>query len=447
MSLLQAFKSHLQSKQGFTNQHTFLVAVSGGVDSIVLCDLMDQCGIQFIMAHCNFQLRGAESERDENFVNQLAEKYQRQLYVNHFDTATYAAEHKLSTQVAARELRYTWFRQLLTEGKASYIVTAHHADDNIETVVMNFFRGTGLKGLVGMDEHFEKIWRPLLPFSKQTLLVYAKENALEHVEDSSNATSNYTRNYFRNELLPAVAKVFPAVSENIQRNISRFTEAEQLYRQAVDQHKLNLLEPNGSEIHIPILKLKKAQPLKTIVWEIISDYGFTAAQVDEVIKLMDAGNGSYIETSLYRIIKNRRWFIISPVQRIVENSFISIEATDKNILFAEGNLVLQHNLPAAHLTIVADKTMALLDDSEITFPLLLRKWKQGDYFYPLGMQKKKKLNRFFIDQKLSTIDKEKVWVLESNKRIVWVVGQRIDDRFKMKQSTATVLKITLEVSN
>ena len=445
MSLFLKFSLLIKQQQGFVNQQKFLLAVSGGLDSIVLCDLFAKAGLNFVIAHCNFQLRGEESLRDENFVTALASQYGKEVFLTRFETAEYAAKHKLSTQVAARNLRYNWFRQLaFKEGRATYIVTAHHADDNIETVVMNFFRGTGIQGLAGMDEHFQKIWRPLLYCRHADIVAYAKEHHLKHVEDSSNASSNYTRNYFRNELLPAIAKVFPSVEENILKNIQRLSEVAQVYQQAINQNKNKLVVADGNEERIPILKLQKMQPVRTILWELIKHKLFTAAQVDEVIKLMDASNGSFVQSATHRIIRNRRWLIITPTGIEEESSIITIEDMQKKVPFVNGQLIIEHNIPAGNISLQNDQDVALLNAGEITYPLLLRKWRQGDYFYPLGMQKKKKLNRFFIDQKLSPTEKEKVWVLESNKRIVWVIGYRIDDRFKIKPSTSAALKVTFK---
>jgi tRNA(Ile)-lysidine synthase len=450
MNLLQEFKRH-NIINGLLNPPVkILAATSGGVDSVVLCDLLHKSHIDFAIAHCNFQLRGEESERDEIFVRSLAVKYNVEIFVKHFETERYAGEKKVSIQVAARDLRYDWFTQLLCESTVDRLqitATAHHADDNIETVVMNFFRGTGLKGLIGMDIVHESIFRPLLPFRKQDILDYAKENNLEYVEDSSNASSHYTRNYFRNELIPAIKKVFPGVEENILENISRLKEVEYVYGQSIERHKENLIEQKGLEEHIPILKLQKSHPVRTILWEIIKDKGFTAGQIDEVIKLIDASNGSYIKSSTNRIIKNRNWLIITRDPANVETLYIPIDEEDKTVRVSYNeHLLLEKIEHTANYKPQTSNSIACLDANKINFPLLLRKWKQGDYFYPLGMKKKKKLSKFFIDQKLSLTDKEKVWVLESDKRIVWVINHRIDDRFKILPSTKRILKITSTVS-
>jgi tRNA(Ile)-lysidine synthase len=465
MDLLKSFQQYIKQQHLFQQKDKLLLAVSGGVDSVVLCELCKQAGYDFVIAHCNFQLRGEESERDEQFVRALAEKYKVEIFIEKFETEKYATEKKISIQVAARDLRYTWFLKFWMEnynslpfkgkeiiytgvsgwhvgGPHLFILTAHHADDNVETLLMNFFKGTGIKGLHGIlpkENMAAGIIRPLLFAKKEAIKLFATENNLSFVEDSSNALNKYTRNYFRNELIPGLQKVFPQVEDNLLNNIERFKEIELLYRQAVEIHKKKLVEIKGEEIHIPVLKLLQTKPLATVLYEIISEFGFTSHQVNDVINLLQSESGKYIQSANYRVIRNRKWLIISPfTSSFAEN--ILIEAEDKKIVFIEGKLQIEKH---PTFDINHSPLTAQLDAAEIKFPLLLRKWKQGDYFYPLGMQKKKKLSRFFIDQKLSLTQKEKAWVIESNKKILWVVGMRIDDRFKITSKTKEVLQISL----
>jgi tRNA(Ile)-lysidine synthase len=441
MSLLNQFISFVSKENLFSPKDKLLLAVSGGVDSVVLCELCKQAGYDFVIAHCNFKLRGAESERDKEFVQQLAKKYNVSFHLNEFDTTTYAASKKISIQEAARELRYHWFNELIQKGEAKYIVTAHHLDDNIETMVMHFFRGTGIYGLRGMLPKQQNIVRPLLFAKKDALKEFAATQQLPFVEDSSNSEDKYTRNFFRNQLLPMVQEIFPRAEQNLAHNLQRFAETEILYKQALDLRKKKLLEPKGNEVHIPALKLKKVAPLHTITYEIIKDYGFSPQQTGEVIALLDSESGKYVQSPSHRIIKNRNWLIITPLQSKQADNIL-VENADTQIEFQLGRLILKN----ANSAIPDSSLVAALDSRNIQFPLLLRKWKQGDYFYPLGMPGKKKLARFFIDQKLSLADKEKVWVLESNKKILWVVGMRIDDRFKITGSTKSVLKIELKAT-
>ncbi len=452
MSLLQQFIQYCKQELRFvTNQTQLVLAVSGGVDSVVLADLCHHAGFEFVIAHCNFQLRGEESSRDENFVRSLGEKYNKQVLIKQFDTKAYAEEKKCSIQVAARELRYGWFetltvnRRTLTESdslppfRGWGLATAHHADDNIETLLLNFFRGTGISGLHGILPKQGNIIRPLLFAKREEIVAYAKEQNLSWVEDSSNASDKYSRNFVRHQVVPLMKTIYPQVDDNLLANIERFKEIELIYNTTVAQTKAKLIEIKGNESHIPILKLKKQTPLKTIVFEIIKDFGFAATQTEEAIKLLDAANGSFIASASHRLIINRNWLIIAPLQS-EEALNIIIEEGTQEIVYAGGTLTFE-TTPADSAHLPNDATIATLNADEIKYPLLLRPYKQGDYFYPLGMLKKKKLSKFFIDQKLSKTDKERVWVIESDKRIVWVIGLRIDNRFRLKPSNSLQLVI------
>lgn len=465
MSLPEKFKDYIKAENLFRPNDKLLLAVSGGVDSVVLCELCKLSGYNFVIAHCNFKLRGIDSERDELFVKKLAEKYQVDFLVKHFDTITIAQQQKKSIEETARDLRYEWFRELTTnnrqqttEGIATLkmddlgpssivcrlILTAHHADDTIETVLMNFFRGTGIKGLRGILPKQKNIIRPLLFARKNELKDFAVNNRLEFVEDHTNAENDYTRNYFRNELIPAVKKVYPMVEENILQNIDRMMGVEVLYQQAIDLHLKKLLEYKGNEVHIPVLKLMKAKPLSAIIYEIIKHYGFTAHQITEVQMLLKSETGKYIQSATHRIIKNRKWLIISPTQTTKAENIL-IEENDSTLNFSAGIIDLK-KLSIINYLLSTDKSIASIDAKNIVYPLLLRKWKQGDYFYPLGMQKKKKISRFLIDQKLSLTQKENVWVIEMDQKIIWVVGMRIDDRFKISDNTKQILQLCLTVT-
>ncbi|HET6766357.1 MAG TPA: tRNA lysidine(34) synthetase TilS [Chitinophagaceae bacterium] len=462
MTLLQRYQQFIKKENLFSPKDKLLLAVSGGVDSVVLCELCKQAGYDFEVAHCNFQLRGEESERDEKFVRGLGEKYMVEVKVKKFDTERFGEENKMSVQEAARVLRYEWFEGLVDSRESgvgsrelrtlnselptpnselrTLLLTAHHADDNSETVLMNFCRGTGLHGLTGIPVSHGNIKRPLLIFTKNELIQFAKENKLDFVEDSSNLSSKYTRNLFRNEIIPAIGTVYPQVNENLNDNISRFKEIEKLYKVAVGNIKKKLVKERGSEWHIPIKQLMGYNN-RALIYEIIADFGFSEKQIDEVIKLSTSDSGKFIDSpaSHYRIIRHRHWFIISSVQSAA-SAIIIIDEKDDTIVFREGRLVME-KAQNTNPNFQSGESVALLDAKEISFPLILRKWTAGDYFYPLGMKKKKKLSRFFIDQKFSKTEKEKAWVIEMNKKIIWVVGQRIDERFKLTEKTKSVIRL------
>ena len=450
-NLLPAFIAYIQEHQLFRPQDRLLLAVSGGVDSVVLCDLCAKAGYSFTIAHCNFGLRGAESERDEQFVRSLGNVYGVPVLVKNFDTKQVAEAQKISIQEAARNLRYAWFEEIVNDEQTiinddsknihHYILTAHHMDDNVETVLMNFFKGTGISGLRGILPKQGRLVRPLLFVSKKQVEAYAQEHRLAWVQDSSNLETKYTRNYFRHTIIPLVEKVYPQAVQNINDNIQRFGEVELLYQQAVQQHIKRLVEVKGTERHIPVLKLLQTQPLHTVIYEIIKPYGFTHRQVPEVIKLLSSETGRYMASATHRIIRNRKWLVITPLQPAGSQTIVIEKETDELVFDA---CRLRIKRWEAHMpSLTADPHMALVDAKELQYPLLLRKWRPGDYFYPLGMKKKKKLSRFFIDQKLSKPDKEHIWVLESHKKVVWVVGHRIDDRFKITPATKKAVQFSI----
>jgi tRNA(Ile)-lysidine synthase len=359
------------------------------------------------------------------------------VHVKHFETEAYATQHKLSIQVAARNLRYQWFRELLSQFQIQKLLTAHHANDNIETILMNFFKGTGITGLRGILPKQGDIVRPLLFATKETIKQFAEENKLSWVEDSSNAQDKYTRNFIRHQLMPVITEMYPQAESNLFSNVQRFREVEFLYRQTIEKHLKKLLEQKGAELHIPILKLKNTNAAATILYEILHQLNFTPKQSEEALHLTQSETGKYVASSTHRIFKNRNWLIIAPNDTTVAENII-IEEGQTSVQFAMGSL----NFKYGDIGIVdTSSNIALLDAAEIKYPLILRKWKPGDYFYPLGMRKKKKLARFFIDNKLSATEKEKTWVLEMDQKIIWVIGQRIDDRFRVTPTTKSILRI------
>lgn len=453
MNLLNQFQQNWQSQFAplILPGQKILLALSGGMDSTVLAHLFYQCGIQFIAAHVNYQLRGEESNRDENFVVTLCESLGVPLLIKRIDTKNYMLEKQLSVQVAAREIRYNWFEEIRFNDVTLYsawVATAHHANDSVETSMMHFFRGTGIEGLKGISalHQSKKILRPLLPFFRNQIDQYATESNISFVVDSSNLTNQYTRNFLRNTIIPDLEKVFPTIQENIFQSTQRFSEVAALYKQAVNLQLKKMLEQKGNEWHIPVLKWKKASPLHTITWEIIEPFGFTAAQINEVVKLLDATNSSYINSYSHRIIKNRQWMIIAPINQH-ESFHILLEGLGKTS-FIEGEITISlQDISDVSNELIKTKLdnkqvyVEWLDANAIQFPLLLRKWVIGDYFYPLGMTKKKKVAKFLIDTRLSKTDKEKIWVIESDKKIIAILGLRIDNRFKYTPSTKQLLKL------
>lgn len=443
MDLLTGFTSYIEKEQLFTRDQPLLLAVSGGVDSVVMAHLFKAAGFTFSIAHCNFQLRGDESLRDEAFVEDLATRMQVPFYKVRFDTMSHTTTHRVSIQVAARQLRYEWLERTMVKTDCSYIVTAHHMQDNAETVLMNLCKGTGIAGLHGILPKQAFLVRPLLFAQKADILAYATQHSIPFVEDSSNITVKYTRNFFRHKVIPAIQETFPGVVSNVAGSIERFREAEILYAQAIEKHLKRLVVEKGNMYMIPVLKLQKTIPMQTVAWEIFRQYGCSPAQLPQVIELLNSSSGKLVETSSHRIIRDRQWLLVTPLTE-EEAAVIVIEKDRSSVATSTGILRLKTGARKDTTGIPAAADIACLDRQSLQYPLLLRKWKQGDYFYPLGMRKKKKLSRFFIDQKLSLPQKENIWVLESARRIVWIVGLRIDDRFKITEHTKELLTIEWE---
>lgn len=441
--LTARFRAFIAGEQLFNRSHRLLVAVSGGVDSVVLAHLCHAEGYDLILAHCNFQLRGEESVRDEQFTVELASRMGCPIEVKRFDTEAYAAAHKLSVQESARALRYAWFRELAAEKGASRILTAHHADDNVETVLMNLFKGTGMTGLRGIMPLAHGLARPLLFASRADIDAYAREHQLPFVEDSSNLTDKYSRNYLRHHLLPLVENIIPGAGENLRQNMPRFREVESLYREAVNRKLARLMVRKGEEWHIPVEKLRLTKPLATILFEIFSGFGFSPAQLEGIARLMDAETGRFMQSASHRLLKNRNWFILSPLQALSGSIYV-VQEGDPELTYDGGKLSFRM-VDKPDIFAGDDSNIALLDASAIDYPLVVRRWKEGDYFYPLGMPRKKKIARFLIDRKLNRLDKERVFVVASGGRILWVIGQRIDDRARIKPSTRLVLRIEQKI--
>lgn len=448
MNLLTAFRNYISAEKLFGADDALFLAVSGGLDSVVMCHLCKEAGFNFSILHCNFRLRGADSDADEAFVQQLADTLKVPFIVKHFETKEFAETHKLSTQVAARELRYQWFNEIIVAAiKPAYLLTAHHANDNIETVMMNFFKGTGINGLHGIspveNTVCRNLRRPLLFATRESILEYAHTRNLTWREDASNDSNIYTRNYFRNELIPGIQKVFPEVENNLLDNIARFRDVHILYRQSINANLKKLIEQKGKEWHIPVLKLASLPAAATILYEFLKDYGFTSAQTAEAMKLLNSESGRYISSATHRLLRNRNWLILSALG-INDHSIYLLEQGQSTLAFNDQLLKMIELKQLAEPTTAAHE--AMIDADLISFPLIIRKWKQGDYFYPLGMDKKKKLSRFFIDQKLSLTQKENTWLIESGKKIVWVMGLRIDNRFRVTGSTKKIIKFSLSPS-
>lgn len=449
--MVEAFKAFIAANNLLKETDRLLIAVSGGVDSVVLVHLCMHLKNPLVLAHCNFNLRGEESDADEQFIRTLAERLQLPLVVKHFDTEKLAESSKSGIQEQARILRYNWFKELTgpavhsadaTQPVADLILTAHHADDNLETLMMFFFRGTGINGLGGMEPRKENLVRPILFARKKELRQYAASQGIAFREDSSNLSDKYTRNYFRHAVMPVLKDIYPSVETNLIGNIQRFRDAATLYQLQIAAIRKKLLTQQGENHLIPILLLEQQPALATVVYELLAPFGFLSSQVPDILSLLDAATGKQVLSPDFRVIRNRKWLVIAPAAQNLA-TVIVWEEDALHTSYPFGQLEKALMSIEAGFQAPDSQDLVYLDAKSITYPLVLRQWKQGDYFYPLGLGKKKKISKFLIDKKLSLAEKDQVFVLESGGRIIWVLGYRIDHRYRLMPGTEQALRLRL----
>ena len=444
--MIEAFNNHIKTNLDFLSKSKLLIAVSGGLDSVVLTHLCHASNLNIALAHCNFKLRGKESDADENFVLGLGDDLDLEVFVEYFDTETYAKTEKLSIQMAARELRYHWFSDLAQNLGFDFILTAHHADDNLETFLINLTRGTGLNGFTGIPEINENIVRPLLPFSRAQLEVYAKSNGLKWRDDSSNTSDKYLRNKLRHHVIPHLKEVNPELLHNFKNTLQHLNDTADIVDESLNAVAKRAIETiDEHQVSFKISEFKKVNNPKAYLYEMFKDYGFT--EWNDVLSLLDAQSGKQVLSKTHRLIKDRTHLLLTDInddciQKKMQTSVL-IAQSDLKIETPFGTLVMDDTDAVSK----ADRTTVFLDKTKLTFPLELRHWKVGDVFYPSGMKGKKKLSKYFKDEKLSLLEKEKVWLLTSDNDIVWVVGMRADERFIANKNTNQILKITLQYTH
>jgi len=420
----------ITEKSLFKREDKLILGISGGADSVCLMHVFLELGYSFELAHCNFNLRGGESDADEDFVQELAKKYHLKIHVKQFDTLAYAAKNKISTQMAARDLRYAWFDALLTKSSAKYLAIAHHVNDDVETFFINLVRGSGLKGLLGIKEKNNAIVRPLLSVSRLEIEQYLKERDIVFRVDSSNASVKYLRNKIRHKLIPLLAEMNPSIQQTVKDEMRILEGVAQIYASKVDEVGKDLTQEKDGIVQFKISALLALNPLNNYLYELLAPYGFHT--VEAISKALQGQSGKQFFSATHQLVVDR------------ENIFISLLAKENEVFeITKKTTSLIHPLEikfkvTSDKTIIYDNDIAQLDVEKLKFPLTLRKWKQGDKFMPLGMKKFKKLSDFFIDNKFSIIDKQDQWLLCSDLDIVWLVGCRIDERYKLETNTKKV---------
>ncbi len=438
--MLKQFLENIDAKGLIAPGEKVLLAVSGGIDSMVLLHLFEQSGFEYGVAHCNFQLRSEESDGDETFVRELVQMHGIPSYFETFETAETAKVKGISIEMAARELRYEFFEKTRSEHGYDWIATAHHRDDLIETFFLNLSRKTGIHGLTGIKERGGYLVRPLLFAGRDEIEKYAAKEFLDYREDSTNNEVLYLRNFLRHKILPLFDELNPAFRKNLLASIDNLREAEKVYDSALAKEREKVVEETGDETHINISELLTTSFPPLLLLEVLSPLNFNPAVVDEIFQSLDGESGRQFFSGTHRLIKDREYLFVTPLKEETEKMYY-IEESDLE-LFEPFDISISRE-DAAGFSIIRDSNVACIDLDTVRFPLLIRKWKKGDYFQPLGMEGMKKVSDFFIDQKIPLHEKENTWLLSSGKKIVWIMGHRLDDRFKISSETKRVLKIEL----
>ena len=439
--MLEKFLEFISEKKLFNSSDKVLLAVSGGIDSVVMSHLFYKAGLDFAIAHCNFGLRGEESDQDELFVKKLTKKYKVPFYSDSFDTENFAHQEKVSIQMAARTLRYRWFEKLLKTEGYNYLATAHHLNDTLETVLFNITKGTGISGLHGIQPKNGYIIRPLLFADKEEMYAYVVDNQLAWREDSSNQTSKYHRNLIRNEVIPLLKNINPGLEDTIKQTIEKVGSVERIFEEEIKKLRELLVREESGVMYIDFVILQTVIEPVIKLYELIKPYQFSYRQAKDIWHMLEVEPGRIVESLTHTLLKDRTSLIVSPrdFQQYISATVQLGQQEFKNEVI---HLIIEQ-IPAESFTIPTDPSIACLDLQTLQFPLKLRKWKEGDWFCPLGMNKKKKLSDFFIDAKIPLTLKNQIWVLTSNGAIVWIVGKRIDNRFKVTDKTEHVLQVKL----
>lgn len=437
--MLGIIEKHITKNLPFLRDKKLLIAISGGLDSVVLAHVFHELQYAIGLAHCNFNLRGAESDGDEEFVKTLAKQLNTQLFTKQFATEVYANESKESIQMAARSLRYTWFKEIASQHEYDYILTAHHADDALETFLINLSRGTGIDGLTGIPEINGNIIRPLLPYTRMNLQEYATSKSIQWREDSSNASTKYIRNKIRHQIVPLLKELHPTFMENFKVTQEHLQGSKQIIEASIQNIQNDILketEDGGFKINIDALKAIKNY--EVYLYELLNKYGFNAT--DEILTLIKGQSGKQLFSGKYRLIKNRDFLLLQNLEKTNDACETLIINNTKT------ELKKPIHLKVEEVSKVTDKgnDVLYINKEKLKFPLIVRKWKNGDYFYPFGMQGKKKISKFFKDEKYSLIDKENQWLLCAEDQIIWVIGKRSDNRYRLTKPTKTIIKFTLK---
>lgn len=441
--MLKFFITYINNNKLFNPHQKILLGVSGGIDSMVLCDLFLKSGFKFGIAHCNFQLRNKESDGDEALVANYAHQHNLPFHTIRFDTQNHANLNNLSIQMAARELRYNWFTELLTLHQYNKIAVAHHADDAIETFFVNTARGTGIGGLCGIPVKNQHIIRPLLFATRQQITDYATQNNIAYRNDSSNASDKYTRNRIRLNIIPEFEKINPAFKQTMLNNMLYLKEVHNFVAFEMDKLAQTICSQTADKLCLSIDRLKQLPHINLFLHHVLQPYGFKNELITQIAESFDATSGKQFHSHTHTVLKDRDFLIVSPrlLQCNSQEEYliydgageINLPITLKYQIFERDN----------SFQINKNKQVAQFDYNQLTFPLVLRKWQHGDSFVPLGMNGRKKLSNYFSDNKYSLFDKQNQWILTSGNNVIWIVGKHIDNQFAINNSTKAIWQVEL----
>jgi tRNA(Ile)-lysidine synthase len=443
--MIEEFRKFIGEHKLLGESDRILLAVSGGIDSMVMAQLFLSIGTNIGIAHCNFNLRGKESDKDEAFVKHFASENHIPFFTERFDTTGFATEKGISIQMAARELRYRWFEEIRHQNNFSLISIAHNLNDNVETFLINLTRGTGIAGLTGMKPIYKNIIRPLLFASRDAIIEYSNKNKVEYREDKSNAETKYTRNKIRHIIIPQFRSVNPSFETTITETAERLHEINEILTSHISEIREKVSFKRDNTIVFKLNALHGLMPKNTLIFELFKPFGISTGQMDDLLKLFVSRTGSQLFTSDYRLIKNRKELLVLKYENDSEDQFLINRLQD----FRKFPECISAGIKKvnADFRIPDTSNIACLDAEKISYPMVFRKWKHGDSFYPLGMNQKKKLSDYFVDNKYSISDKEHCWILESDGKILWVANDRIDNRFKITRRTKKALIIEVKKSD
>lgn len=436
-NMLEKFKANIEANLPYLKSGNLLLAISGGIDSVVLAYLLHQMKLNFSLAHCNFKLRYDASDRDAAFVKEISKKLNVPFYIKEFDTNLFATENKISTQMAARDLRYDWFQELTLNNNFDYILTAHHANDNIETVLINLTRGSSLKGLTGIPEVNGNIIRPLLGFTREEIEQFTIANNIVWREDASNSSTKYFRNKIRHEVLPVLQELNPSLLKTFNKNLAHLKLQQKVLESHLEHVKNEVSFQKNDVLNIDIDKLKVYKNYSVYLHHILKQYGFT--EWNDVESLLNAQSGKFLLSNNFRLIKDREFLLLKENDLNLHDEEIKIEVSTEEI-YSPIHILFNH---VKEIVCPSSKSI-YVDANLLKYPLILRKRKDGDYFFPFGMNGKKKLSKFYKDEKMSLLEKENSWLLcDATDSVIWVVGKRADNRFVVKETTSRILNIKI----